>query len=313
MTSRRTGMVAYVAAGLSWGTAFMFMQQATEVVSPSQTTLLRVVFGAIPVVAFAAWGGHVRLRHLRHLHHFLVMSILAGAFYFYAFAAGTQVLDTSVAGALAGAIPLFATLAAAVLLPDESLNRGRLLGLAAGLAGVVLLAEPWHAGDIDPVGFAWMLIGCLSVGLSFPYARRFITPTGVHPAAATAYQLVLAALILLIVTDLDGITDIADDPRILAGTVLGLGLAATGIAFVLMYVMVDGLGASTASTVSYLPPAIAMVIGVVALGEPFRVAGVAGLLLIGLGAVITHRYGTPRSATRLTPPRAAPKVCRSLR
>ncbi|SKB10465.1 Permease of the drug/metabolite transporter (DMT) superfamily [Aeromicrobium choanae] len=278
--------------GVIWGMTFLFMRWATDVVSPAQTALIRVVFGALPVAVYALVRGHLSWSHWRHAHHFLAMSILAAAFYYYAFAVGTTLLETGIAGALTGTIPLFATVSASLMLADERMNRGRAVGLVAGVGGVVLLAQPWDAGSVDLAGVGWMLAGCVFVGLSFPYARRFITPLEIHPSAATTYQLVLGGILLLVVVDLDGITDVADDPKALLGTVLGLGLLCTGIAFILYYVMVDGLGAATASTSSYLPPAVAMVVGIVALDEPIHASALAGLTLIGLGAFVSHRFGT---------------------
>lgn len=97
-----------------------------------------------------------------------------------------------------------------------------------------------------------MFVGCASLGLSFAYAKRFITPLGIHPAASATYQMVLAALGLALFTDLHGITDITHSFSALLSTVFGLGLFCTGVAFVLYYVAVAGLGASTASTATYI-------------------------------------------------------------
>ena len=99
--------MAFVALGAIWGSNFIFMKWASETISPAQVTTLRVVFGLVPVAAYAALRGLFARRQLRYTHHYLVMSVLATSVYYFAFAAGTALLPSGIAGALSGAIPLF--------------------------------------------------------------------------------------------------------------------------------------------------------------------------------------------------------------
>jgi drug/metabolite transporter (DMT)-like permease len=103
---------AFVALGLIWGSNFLFMKWASETITAGQITLLRVLFGFLPVLMYASVRGVFARHHLRYLHHFLVMSLIATSVYYFAFAAGTSLLPSGVAGALSGAIPLFSFLSA---------------------------------------------------------------------------------------------------------------------------------------------------------------------------------------------------------
>ncbi|MBD8870341.1 DMT family transporter [Nocardioides sp. MJB4] len=271
------------------------MKWASETITPGQITLLRVLFGFLPVLAYAAARGVLRWRHARHLHHFLVMSVLATSAYYFAFAAGTALLPSGIAGALSGAIPLFSFLAAALLLRSDRVTPVRLLGVLVGFGGVLLIARPWSAtGAVDPVGVAYMLLGSASVGLSFVYAKRFLSGLGIAAAALTTYQIGLALVTLLLVTDLDGVTDVAADTRALVGVVIGLGLLGTGVAYILYYVIVDLLGAVTASSATYIPPVVALAIGWLLVGEPLDLLdGVAVLLILVGVAVLRSAAGRP--------------------
>ncbi|MCV2489973.1 DMT family transporter [Geodermatophilus sp. YIM 151500] len=119
------------------------------------------------------------------------------------------------------------------------------------------------------------------------YDRRFLTPLRLPPEALTSYQMGLALLTLLLVTDLDGIGDIRDDVRddvrAAVALVVGLGLLGTGVAYLLYYFVVDRLGAVTASSSSYIPPVVALAIGWVLVGEQlvWWDAAAAGLILLG--------------------------------
>jgi drug/metabolite transporter (DMT)-like permease len=288
---------AFVALGLIWGSNFLFMKWASETITAGQITLLRVLFGFLPVLVYAAVRGAFARHHLRYLHHFLAMSLIATSVYYFAFAAGTSLLPSGVAGALSGAIPLFSFLSAAVLLRSEQVTPLRLLGILIGFSGVLLIARPWATtGAVDMTGVLYMLLGSVSVGLSFVYAKKFLSDLDISPVALTTYQIGLALLTLTIVTDLDGIAAIIGDPRAMIGLVIGLGILGTGVAYILYYFIVDHLGAITASSATYIPPVVALAIGWLLVKEPLDILDAAAVLLILTGvAVLRSRSPRPVS------------------
>src|SRR5690606_31489878 len=92
---KKTAWLAFCFLGLVWGSNFIFVKRAAEYLTPAQITLLRVVFGFLPVFLFALLRGELRWSHARHAHHFVVMALLATALYYFAFAKGTALLPSS--------------------------------------------------------------------------------------------------------------------------------------------------------------------------------------------------------------------------
>ena len=74
------------------------MKWAAELISPAQIVLLRSIFGFLPVLLYALSQRELRWQHIRYLHHFIVMSLLATAIYYFAFAKGTALLPSNIAG-----------------------------------------------------------------------------------------------------------------------------------------------------------------------------------------------------------------------
>jgi drug/metabolite transporter (DMT)-like permease len=280
--------IAFLLLGLIWGSNFIFVKWAVVSISPLQIVLLRVVFGFLPVAAFALFKGALDWRHLRHAHHFLVMSLMATAVYYLAFAKGTALLPSSLAGMLSGAIPLFTFVCAWLLLRDEPLNLRSAAGVALGFLGVLLIAQPWQGdtSQINLAGVLYMIAGSLSVGCSFVYARKFLSPLKLSPLALTTYQIGFALVILLAVTDLNGLSAIFADTRASVGLVLGLGLLGTGFAYIVYYYIVQELGAVAASGVTYIPPVVALVIGTAWAGEVVTILDIIAMAAILLGVWI---------------------------
>lgn len=291
--SLRLAYAAFAALGVIWGSNFIFVKWAAVSISPSQIVLLRVLFGFVPLLVVALVTRALRWRDLRHVHHFVVMSVLATAFYYFAFAKGTVLLLSSVAGMLSGAIPLFTFVAALAFLRSEPINTRSVGGTLLGFLGILLVARPWNQnlGAVDPVGVLWMVAGSFSVGASFVYARKFVSPLGLSPIALPTYQIGIALALLLAATDHGGIGAVFADTRASLGLMLGLGLCGTGLAYILYYRIVDRLGAVAASGVTYIPPVVSLAIGAMLVGEPVEPLDVVamGVILAGVGLLQSGR------------------------
>ena len=281
---------------------FIYMKWATGLISPAQTVFLRVLFGFLPL-AFIAWrSGAVTRSQLRHLPHFAVMSVLATSFYYYGFVAGTALLPTSIAGLLSGAIPIFTFLCAAMFLRQERPTAQMAIGVAIGFIGIALTARPWEASaEVPLAGILWMLAGTLSVGVSFVYARRFLSPLGIPPLALATWQTGLATLTLLLLTNFEGIGDIATDAHALVGAIVGLGVLGTGLAYLIYYFIIERLGPVRASGATYVAPVVAVIIGI-AVGEAVSSLEIVALATI-LGGVVLIQTGksTAKERTECVP------------
>lgn len=172
-------------------------------------------------------------------------------------------------------------------------------GVALGFLGVLLIARPWStSGAIDTRGVVYMIVGSLSVGCSFVYARKFITPLKLPAIALTTYQIGLAMIFLVLVTSLHGIGAVFHDTRAWTGLIFGLGLCGTGLAYVIYYYIVENLGAVAAAGVTYIPPVVALVIGISLAGEAIHPLGYVAMLLILSGVALLQYGSRPMSVSK---------------
>lgn len=289
-TVKALPIILFIFLGVIWGSNFIYMKWASGYISTAQIVLLRVGFGLAPVLVYSLLRKELRRAHLKYAAHFLVMALIATVIYYYGFARGAALLYSGVAGALSGAIPIFAFILAMLFLPQEKSTPRRLLGILLGFFGIVLIANPF-AGDLAATninGVLYMVVGSLSVGASFIYAKKFIVPLRIPSAALTTYQLGIAFILLLVFTETAGIGAILNSAHVAAGAVIGLGILGTGVAYIIYYYIIDRLGAISASSVTYIPPIVALLIGAVLVGEAIAVTDYVGTALIFAGVVLVN-------------------------
>jgi drug/metabolite transporter (DMT)-like permease len=295
---KKNAYIAFALLGVIWGSNFIFMKWAAAYISPGQIVLLRVVFGFLPIFFFALAKRALRWEHLRYFHHFVVMSLLATAIYYFAFAKGTKLLPSGIAGMLSGSIPLFTFIFAWLFLKEERINMAKIAAVALSFAGVLLIARPWsNSVTIDIRGVVYMIIGSMSVGCSFVYARKFMTPLKLPAIALTTYQIGLAMIILFLTTSLGGIGAVARNTRAWTGLIFGLGLSGTGLAYVMYYYIIEKLGAVAAAGVTYIPPVVALLIGLFLANDKIDTLSYIAIVLIFSGVAFLQ-YGSRQVVSR---------------
>lgn len=299
--------LVFAGLGIIWGSNFLFMKMAVAMLEPMQVVCLRVICGSVPILAYALARGELKFGHWKRAHHFIIMSLLANVLPFFFFVKGTQSLASGIAGVISGTIPLMTFLLTILLLPGEKPDYRRLAGVALGLAGVALVADTSGAAVAggSARGAVFVLLGSASYALAMVYARKFLTPLKMGAVPLAAYQTMAAAVMLFLATPLNGASEIFHAPAVLWSLVLGLGLAGTGVAFVMYYFLIERLGAVTASSVYYIPPLVALFAGAVFMNESVsRGQGLgtalilAGIYLARNGAIYENKKREDQRAVR---------------
>ncbi len=75
-----------------------------------------------------------------------------------------------------------------------------------------------------------------------------------------------------------------------------LGLVGTGVAYVILFALLQSAGPSRTILITYLIPGIAVLYGVLLLGEPLRAAALGGLAMILAGVALAGRKGARETA-----------------
>jgi drug/metabolite transporter (DMT)-like permease len=253
-----------------------------------QIVLGRMVAGAAVMLAVLALGGHHLPRELAPWARLTVMAVVANIAPYFLFGWGIERVASGLAGVLNATTPLF-TLTFALTTRTERLSVVRVSGLLLGFVGVVLLAAPWRTAALGGSlpGLGACLLGAACYAASYVYARRFLTGRGFSALALSTGQMAMGAMLLVLAAPVVVRSAPTLTPTVVV-SVLILGVLGTGVAYVLNYRLIADEGAVAASTVTYLIPLVAVVLGSLVLDEPVTWNLVAGAAIILVGVAVSE-------------------------
>lgn len=295
--------------GLIWGSSFLLIRVGVEAVPASQLVLTRTVIAAIGLNAVLLLRGMRLPTDWPTLRGLAIIGIGNSAVPYMLIAVGEQTVPSGLTAVLQATAALFTLMIAHFALADERITARKVLGLALGFSGIVVLSSrQLGSGSALNEGFLGMIAimgGSLFYATFTVYSKRLIRKD-VLPLQVAAGSFLSAAVggaVLCLIEPLfpGGRTFVpytALDADVLRAIVV-LGLLNTFVAYLFFYYLVQQLGAFRASMVTYIVPVVGLLLGWIILDEQIDALLLlgAGLIFIGIG-VVNLRLGALWSARR---------------
>lgn len=289
----RADLARLIGAALIWGSSFLFIKAALEGLSDVQIVLIRTVLGTLVLWFLLRVRGLPVPRNPRLWGHLFVLGAMGTAIPFFLFAwAEDNGVSSGLAGIYNATTPLWTMLLAMALLAGERITPARLGGLVLGFVGVVTVLAPWQGLAGGSVGGQLACLGAAAAyGVALVYNRRKIPRYDCPPLTVAFGMSAGAVLVSAIMTAGAGWQPVDPSLQVVA-SVTALGVFGTGIAYLLFFALLESVGATRASTVTYLVPLVAVALGVLLLGEQVAWYHFAGGAVVILGiAVAEQRLG----------------------
>lgn len=280
----RKALLLFLALGVIWGVPYLLIRVAVVDYHPVIVAFGRAAIGALVLLPFALRGKGVVAGFRKP--GWLVLFTLAeisGPWFLIGFA------ETRVTSSLAGLIIALTPIIAAILgvvLSRERLGAGRFMGLALGLAGVAALL----GFDEQPVEL-WPVLALAASALGYALGPIIVARklADADDGAVVVVSLIIATVFYLPFVPAYWPVRFTLDASL---AVIALAVFCTALAFQLLFALIAEVGASRATVIAYLNPAVAVLLGVAVLGEPFSLALLAGFALIVAGSY----FATARQA-----------------
>jgi drug/metabolite transporter (DMT)-like permease len=275
------------ALALMWGSSFLWIKLGLAAFTPVQLVLIRIVLGAAVLLALC-YAQRDRLPSDRRVWlHLVVAALFHNALPFLLFAVGEQTVSSGITGVLNATTPLWTLLAAFAFGIDRRLGLPRLAGLVVGLAGILVIFAPWHAGGLLSWGALACVAAAVSYGFIFTYESKFLSATGSSPVPLAGAQMMVASGFVLLAMPAGGTTPVHLSFLAVLAVVV-LGVFSTGIAFALNYRLLATEGAVAVSMVGYLMPVVSVLLGTVFLHEELNPRVLGGMVIVLAGVALTR-------------------------
>ncbi len=279
----KRGWVLFLVLGLVWGMPYLLIRIAVADFDPLVVAFSRTLIGALLLLP-VAWHRKTLAPAFQRWKWLIAFTLIEISVPWLLLGHAETRLNSSTAGLLIGVVPLMAAVIMSRL-GHEHLEPRRLFGLSIGFAGVAaLVGLDVQLSDFIAVAAVLITALCYAVGpIIIDRKLADVPPLGVITAS-----LILATLFYAPFAPWLWPVQITAPA---AWSVVGLGVMCTAIAFLLFFDLIAEVGPSRATVITYINPAVAIVLGALVLAEPLTLGMAIGFPLVIAGSIL----GTSRT------------------
>ncbi len=281
----RRGVILFLSLGLIWGLPYLLIKVSVEYLSPEVIIFLRVFLAAIILLPIVIKRGY--LRQLKgHWKWVFIFAIVEIAFPFGALTFAEIKLSSSMTGLLIAAVPIVSAIFAWRLGIDDRITGNRVFGLAIGILGVAsLVGLDVTGGEIISVALLAITVIGYALGPIIVSQKLSKAPA----LAAIAMAMVINSVIYAPLAFISRPNETVPVNVWLAVAVLGA--VCTALAFILLFSLVAEVGPARSTVITYINPAVAVILGILVLSEPITLGLLIGFPLILIGSFLATRKG----------------------
>ena len=287
----RQWLPAYLIVVLLYGTSFAWIKVGLGSFTPSGIAIGRTFIAAVSLLIVLAVT-RTRFPPRRLWGILLLNAMLAATIPWGLTALGEQYISSALTAIVGSTGPLFTLLAILVAFPEERPTWQRMLGLGVGFLGVLIVVGVWRGiGTATWIGIAAVIAANVIWSWSLPVSRRYLTggirATDISPTALAAGMYTMASI--AVVPFLVIVPVVHERVDWSAGlAIVMLGALGSGLAAVMNFRVIGRADATTASTVLYLTPLVAVIVGSTVMGETVTWNEPLGGVVILMGAALAQ-------------------------
>ncbi|MET0780501.1 MAG: DMT family transporter [Microbacterium sp.] len=291
MTAR--GWWLFAAMAVLWGMPYLFIKEAVETFSPAAMVAGRTLIGALILLPIAIRRGAIRPA-LKLWPWVLALGAIEMAGPFLLLGHAELTLPSGLTGLLVATVPLFAAIIAFTRGDRSVLRPLRAFGLVLGFAGVaVIVAGPGLAVG-EGVGGLVAVGEVLLVALLYAIAP-FIIATKLKDVPALGTITISLGVVGLFYLPIALLTPSEPPTTRSVVSLVALGVLCTAVAFVVFFALIAEVGPVRAPLFTYVNPVVAIILGVIVLGEQITLGLVIGFPLVILGCWLAATGGAVRA------------------
>jgi drug/metabolite transporter (DMT)-like permease len=288
---------AFWLLGVIWGASFLWIKIGVAEIGPITLVAFRLLFALLGLMVVFALQRRAFPRDAKTLWALVFMGVFNTAIPFALISWGETRIDSALAAILNGTVPLFTIVIAHYWLSDEKISLMRVVGLIVGFFGVVVLVSR----DFGPQGVRSSIVGQLAVlaasvsyAVSATFSRRHLR--GIAPVVQATSIVFIADVLAWAGVPLAERPVTWPTLPITWFALIWLGLLGSCFAYLLYFYLLNSVGATKSTLVTYVFPVIGLILGIIFLGETadWRLLVGSALVVGGIAVVnVRMRAGAP--------------------
>ena len=297
----RRALLLFVGLGLAWGIPYLFIKIAVGELEPQMVVLARAGLAAMLLLPLAAFRREL-WPVIRRWKPMLAYTIIEIVVPWYFLSSAEQHLPSSTAGLLLAAVPLAGVAVAFFIGRPAKLSGINWLGIALGMTGVAALVG-LDVGGSDLLSVGEMAIVVIGYALGPAILSRWMPD--LPGIGVVAVSLAGAAIVYVPFVAFTGAWPTAWPSAAVIVSIVVLAVVCSALAFILMIALIAEIGPVRFTAITYVNPAVAILAGVIVLGERVTVWTILGFALVLGGSWLVTRHRTPTDEP-IAAPEAAP-------
>lgn len=282
----RRGWLLFLAMGFIWGIPYLLIKVAIRDFEPGTLVFARTAPATVLLLPLAlrqaSWASVVR-----SWRWVLLYTAVEVAVPWLLLATAEQRVTSAFAGLLVAAVPLVGALIVLIVGGDDRFTPRRVVGVLIGLAGVAaLVGLDIHADNV------WAVLEIVTVAVCYATGPFIVTRRLADVSSLDVVTVSVAATTIVYAPY--ALTNLPDhvSGRSLASVGV-LSVVCTAVAFLVFFRLIAEVGPTRATVITYLNPAVAVVLGIAFLGEPFTAGIGIGLPVVLLGSFLATGRAQP--------------------
>ena len=278
-----------IALTAMWSPSFLFIKLAVGELPPFTIVTLRVGLATAFLALILLWKRRPLPTDTWFWVHSAVMALFASVLPFALFCYAEKTIESAMAALLNGCSPMFTAALAHAFIPSDKLQPQKVIGIALGGAGLLLLFAPNLQQGLSgtTLGITAAATAAFCYAVSHVYAKKFVA--GNAPFVAPTAQLLCSTVMMapfMLFYDTPWNLPFPSNSALFG--IMGLTVFGTLIAFIIYYKLIEHCGPTAISMVACFFPVGGMLLGFVFLGETLSWGAIGASLLILLGLMIVN-------------------------
>ena len=288
-SSSTSWLPAFIVLGITWGASFLFIKWGLITLTSVGVAFMRGFIGAVTLIIYCLVTKTPLPNKLAHWGHLAVVALFLNAGPGFLFAYAETHVSSVIAGLMNATTPLMTVLVVSIGFREQKININQGIGVVIGFIGIVLVTGALTGlSSSDWKGIIALLCATVGYGISMPYAKRYVATLDYPGPSLAAAQVTCSVVMLAPIVLSVGITHSSWNSKSIWGMLI-LGGIGTGFAYIWNYKVVRAAGSVVASTVTYITPVVATILGIWLLNESFKLTQLIGGALVLVSAALVQK------------------------